>query len=926
MPDAVVETKLLLPRARTQTLGRPRLDELLVRGWDATLLLVSAPAGFGKTTLLGTWLATGGHDRPTAWVSLDERDADASSFWTYVLLAVDRAAPGTATAALALLQSGQAPVDTVLTALLNELSVLPEDLNLVLDDFHLAEGPDTQMGMAFLIDHLPPQVHLVISSRADPALPLARLRARGQLVEIRAVDLRFTGEETAAYLNDLNTLGLEPNEVAALEDRTEGWAAALQLAALSLHGRDDRSQFIAGFAGDDRFVVDYLADEVLDRQPSGVRRFLLDTSILNRLSAPVCDAVTGSTGGRTMLESLERQNLFVIPLDAHRNWYRYHHLFADVLRVRLLDERPEDLTELHRRASEWYDHTGDPEAAVRHALAAGDVDLAAARAEIAIRPLLRERREAVICRWVEDLPADIVTNRPVLAVGFVAALAQSNRFDGLARRLDDAEQLLSTPVDHQVVVDQAELTRMPAAVATYRAALALVEGDLDDTVENADLALSRAADDDYLTIASASALLGLASLAGGDLVAAHHAYRVATENLSHMGHVADVLGCSITLADIEITQGRLGDAQRTYQHALELAAHHVPQPRGAADMYVGLSRVALERGDLAGAAEHLRQADQFDESRGLPQNPYRWRVAMACLRQAEGDPATAVGLLEEAEKVYVGDFNPNVRPVAATRARVLATSGEVAAGLAWAAGRGVSAGDALSYAREYEHVTLARVLLADHAASGNEASLAEAAALLDRLIAASEAGGRAGVVIEELVLQALASAGAREQEQALESLERALGLAEPEGYVRVFTSEAAPMKELLETLNDRHRHWSFVGQLLAAMAPTGMTAAETGSPPHDPAPAGDAGATGAVRPGDQGLIDPLSSRELDVLRYLRSDLDGPAIARDLGVSLSTVRTHTQHIYAKLGVTNRRAAIRRSHQLNLLSRARHDADR
>lgn len=922
MPDPVVETKLLLPRARAHTLDRPRFDELLVRGWDATLLLVSAPAGFGKTTLLGTWLAAGGHDRPTAWVSLDERDGDASSFWTYVLIAVDRAAPGTATAALALLQSGQAPVNAVLTALLNELSVLAEDLNLVLDDFHLAEGPDIQVGMAFLIEHLPPQVHVIISSRADPALPLARLRARGELVEIRAADLRFTGAETAAYLNDLNALGLEPNEVVALEDRTEGWAAALQLAALSLHGRGDRSQFIAGFAGDDRFVVDYLADEVLDRQPHDVRRFLLDTSILDRLSAPLCDAVTGSASGRRMLESLERQNLFVIPLDAHRNWYRYHHLFADVLRVRLLDERPEDLPALHRRASAWYDRAGDPEAAVRHALAAGDVALAAAQAEVAIRPLLRERREGIICRWVDQLPADIVTNRPVLAVGFVAALAQSNRFDGLATRLDEAEHLLSTPTDDQVVVDRAELTRLPAAVATYRAALALVAGDLDGTVEHATLALSRAADEDDLTIASASALLGLASLTRGDLDAAHHGYRSATDSLNHMGHVADVLGCSITLADIEITQGKLGDAQRTYQHALELAGDHVPQPRGAADMYVGLSRVALERGDLAGAADYLREVDQLGESRGLPQNPYRWRVAMALLRQAEGDQSAAVDLLEEAERVYVGDFNPNLRPVAATRARVLATSGDVAAGLAWARSRGVSAQDDLSYAREYEHVTLSRLLLGDHAARGDETSLAEATTLLDRLIAASEAGGRTGVVIEELVLQALARAAGGEWEQALTSLERALRLAEPEGYVRVFTSEAAPMRELLETLSRRQPRWSFVGQLLAAVAPTGAPVAGSGGSPPDTADAGDGGTSGAVSPGGQGLIDPLSSRELDILRYLRSTLDGPAIARDLGVSLSTVRTHTQHIYAKLGVTNRRAAVRRSHQLNLLaSRAR-----
>jgi LuxR family transcriptional regulator, maltose regulon positive regulatory protein len=900
MPEGLVETKLLLPRSRARTVGRPRLADLLARGSDARLLLLSAPAGFGKTTLLATWLAHDGRGRPTAWVSLDERDADASSFWTYVMLAVDRAATGAATGALAELQSSQTSIDAVLTTLLNELSVLPTDLTLVLDDYHLAEGPEVQAGMTFLLDHLPPQVHLVISSRADPALPLPRLRARGELLEIRAADLRFTEEEAAVYLNDLNTLGLEPSDVAALEARTEGWAAALQLAALSLHGREDRSQFIAGFAGNDRFVVDYLADEVLDRLPPDVRRFLLDSSVLDRLNGSLCDAVTGSTGGKAMLESLDRQNLFVIPLDAHRSWYRYHHLFADVLHARLLDERPEDVAALHRRASEWYDLAGNPEAAVRHALAAGDLDLAAAQVEVAIPALLRQRREAVVCRWVDQLPADVVNNRPVLAVGFVAALSANNEFDGLEPRLRHAEQLLAAPTDHVVVVDRAQLTRLPAAIATYRAALALVGGDLAGTVEHAHLALDRADSDDLLTTASASALLGLASWTNGDLDAAYRAYRVAAERLGQAGHVADVLGCTITLIDIEIAQGRLGDAQRTCDDALELAAD-ASLPRGSADMFVGLSRVAWERGDLAGVAECLRRADALGESAGLPQHPYRWRVAMALLRQAEGDTATAVDLLDEAERVYVGDFQPNVRPVAAIRARVLAASGEVADALAWARRRGVSAVDDVTYLREYEHLTLVRALLADHQASGAEASLRDATALLDRLLVASEAGGRTGVVIEELALQALARAASGAQEQALESLERALRLAEPEGFVRVFTGEAAPMTELLRELMDRHPGWSFVGRLL-----------DVGAPADQPA---DSAARG------QDLVDPLSGRELEVLRYLVTDLDGPAIARELGVSLSTVRTHTQHIYAKLGVSNRRAAVRHAHQLNLFSRTR-----
>lgn len=919
MTDALVETKLLLPRSRSRTVGRPRLDELLGRGADATVVLVSAPAGFGKTTLLASWLSADGARPPTAWVSLDEHDRDAASFWTYVLLAVDRAAPGTATTALARLGSGQAAIETVLAALLNELSVLPTDVYVVLDDYHLAETPEIQLGMAFLVEHLPPQVHLVISSRVDPALPLARLRARGELVEIRATDLRFTGEETSAYLNDVNALGLSTDDVTALEGRTEGWAAALQLAALSLRGRDDRSAFIAGFAGDDRFVVDYLADEVLDRQPSAVRRFLLDTSVLDRLSGPLCDAVTGSSEARAMLESLERQNLFVIPLDAHRRWYRYHHLFGDVLQAHLLDERPDDVVDLHRRASEWYDRAGDPESAVRHALAAGDVDLAAAQVEVALPAMRRERREAVICRWVDQLPADIVRNRPVLAVGFVGALSASNEFTGVEARLDAVDLLLARPLEDQVVVDTAEIARLPALVETYRAGLALVGGDYARTVEHAQLALGRAGRADHITTASASALLGLAAWAGGDLGAAHHAYRVAAENLERAGHVADVLGCTIALVDLEITQGRLAEARRTCEHALALTAQDAVPPRGSADVHVALSRVLWERGDLAGVTEQLRLAGELGESAGLPQNPYRWRVAMAHLREAQGDAATALGLLEEAERVYVGDFSPNVRPVAAERVRLLVASGAVAEGMAWARHRGVSASDEPSYLREYEHLTLARVLLADHAASGRKESLADATALVDRLLAAAEAGERTGVVIEALVLQSLARRAAGATRVALEPLERALQLAEPDGHVTVFLREGPPMAELLGALAGRHRDWTYLRRLLRAMrAPDHPSESSGGSPaPRSvPGPGLDAGGRSSHQPV---LVDPLSSRELDVLRYLGSDLDGPAIARELGVSLSTVRTHTQHVYSKLGVTNRRAAVRRAHQLNLFSR-------
>ena len=380
MAVSLVQTKLYVPRPRRSVVARPRLGGRLSRGSDARLTLISAPAGFGKTTLLTAWLAAAAtENRAVAWLSLDESDRQPATFWTYLITALQTAVPGIGADALPLLQSAQPPIETVLAAVLNELAAVPNDIDLVLDDYHLVDGPDLRDGMTFLLEHLPPHVHLVISSRADPLLPLARLRARGELVEVRAADLRFTPDEVAAYLNDVIGLDLTPEDIAALEGRTEGWIAALQLAALSMQGRTDIGAFIAGFAGDDRYIVDYLVEEVLQRQTEQVRSFLLRTCLLDRLSGPLCDAVTGEPGGRATLEALDRANLFLVPLDDSRHWYRYHHLFADMLQAHLQDERPEEITDLHRRASQWYDQHGQPSPAVRHALAAGDIERAADR-------------------------------------------------------------------------------------------------------------------------------------------------------------------------------------------------------------------------------------------------------------------------------------------------------------------------------------------------------------------------------------------------------------------------------------------------------------------------------------------------------------------------------------------------------------------
>jgi LuxR family maltose regulon positive regulatory protein len=906
----LLETKLYVPRSPRALVPRLRLRERMDRGATSRLMLVSAPAGFGKTTLLAEWLAAGPalptDERSVAWLSLDPGDNHPASFWTYVIAALRTAAPGVGASALALLHAAQPPpIETVLTTVVNDLGAVANDVVLVLDDYHVIDALDVQKGMAFLLDHLPAQLHLVIGSRADPALPLSRLRVRGELVEIRAADLRFTPDEAAAYLNEVMGLALTAQDMAALEGRTEGWIAALQLAALSMQGRDDVAGFIAGFAGDDRYVVDYLVEEVLQRQPDRVHTFLLQTSILGRLSGPLCDAVTGQDGGRAMLEALDRGNLFLVPLDDRRRWYRYHHLFADVLRARLLDEQPDLLPELHRRASDWYEQNGERAVAVEHALAAADFERAADLVELAMPAMRRDRREDTARRWFAALPADVFGVRPVLSINYVGVLLSTGDVEGVEPRLQDAERWLDASCDarvgpeapptEMVVLDKDEFRRLPSWVTIYRAAQALLTGDAAGTVTYARRGLELLEEDDHLGHGAAAALIGLASWGMGDLEAAHAGYAASMASLQRAGHIVDVLGCAITLADIQIVQGRLGEAMRTYEQSLRLAPEgDGPVLRGTADMYVGMAALHREGDDLPAATQLLLQSQALGEHIGMPQNPYRWRVAMARVREAEGDLDAAVDLLDDAERVYVGDFSPNVRPIPAMRARVWAAQGRLGDVFGWVRGQGLSMADDLSYLREFEHITLARALLARYKLEQAEQSLYEAIALLERLVDAAQEGGRTGSVIEVLVLQSVAQQLRADIPAALVPVERALTLAEPEGYVRAFVDEGAPMAVVLAAAAERGISPSYVRRLQRAF-----------------------GDTEDRTPARQNLIERLSERELDVLGLLATDLDGPEIARELVVSLNTVRTHTKNIYAKLGVNNRRAAVRRAEELDLL---------
>ncbi len=885
----LLTTKLHAPRRREGLVARPRLTEALNRGLDAALTLVSAPAGFGKSTALTQWLASLTGTRAVAWLSLDERDNDPTLFWSYVVAALRTVVPD---AGATVPSAAGAPTETDLIALINDLSAAPDDVVLVLDDIHVIESRDVHTGLAFLLDHLPDRIHLVLAGRSDPPLPLARLRGRGELVEVRAADLRFSLAEAAEYLTGSMELALSEADVATLDGRTEGWIAALQLAALSMRGRSDGVElagFIADFAGDDRYIVDYLIEEVLDRQPPLVRDFLLETSILDRMDAALADAVTGHVDGRSMLELLDRGNLFLIPLDDRRRWYRYHQLFADVLRAHLHDERPGVVAELHRRAAQWYEANGDRAGAVEHALAGGDVGRAAALIELSLPALQRNRQEATMRRWLQALPDDVVRGRPVLSVGYAASSMIHGEIDGVERRLRDAERWLgAAPGDRagMVVVDEEAFGQLPSAIELYRAGQAHVRGDVAATMTHAHAAFDLAGPGNDIGRGSAAGLLGLAHWRDADLDTAYRWWARCAAELERAGHLADITGCALAMADIRIAQGRLDEAVDAYRRAMRLVCPDGgPALRGAADLHVGLAGVLVERGDLPAARRHLTAAAELGERLGLPQNPYRSRVVRARLRLAESDPDGAIVRFDEAERVYNPDMFPDVRPVSAERARIWTRHGRSASTLAWARERGLSVDDHPEYLREFEHLTLARALVTADRAKDTAA----AEALLERVRGAAEDGGRVGAVIAALVATALARQARGDRPAAGAALREALRLAEPSGHVRIFLDEGPPLLGLLNSVAGQDES-GYAGRLLASAA-------------------------SADRPAEE-LIDPLSARELDVLRLLGTDLDGPEIARTLFVSVNTVRTHTKNIYAKLGVNNRRAAVRRAADLGL----------
>ena len=895
MATAILVTKLYVPPPLPRAVARPRLIERLNEGMAAgrKLALVSAPAGFGKTTLVSEWVA--GCGRPVAWLSLDEGDGDPARFLTYLVAALQTLAADVGAGAWAMLQSPQPPaIESILTTLLNEIAALSHPFILVLDDYHAIDSEPIDQALVFLLDHLPPRMHLAIATREDPSLPLARLRARGQLTELRAADLQFTPAEAADFLNRAMGLNLSDGEVAALETRTEGWIAGLQLAAVSMQGHQDTAGFIKSFTASHRFVLDYLVEEVLQQQSESIQTFLLRTSILDRLCGPLCDALllAPSISGQETLAHLEHANLFIVPLDSERRWYRYHHLFGDLLRRRL--GRPQELPTLHLRASEWYETNDDLAGAFSHALAAGDFERAARLAEAAWPDMERSFQTSAWLGWVGKLPDAVVASRPRLCVVLGRAMTDVGDVNESETWLRNAERALARA---QV---EAESRALTATIALIRGDNAQILGDLIGTVRYTELALQLAPEDDLLLRAHAAITLGFTRWATGDLEAALRALYAWMDDMQKMGNREFVIASAFAAADMLVILGRLGEAEKALRGAIKRAGDLGPAAETiTAHHHLGLALLAHERGDDATAARHLQTAADLGQRTTLIDWPYRWNLALACLKESAKEWDAALDHLDEAARVYVKNPIPILRPIAALKARVYLKQGRLDKATAWARARGLSVTDKVDFLGEYEYLALARLRLGEGDFTGVDG-------LLERLLTSAETQKRTGSVIEILLTQALVYQGRNDLPRSVAALERALAAAEPEGYRRIFVAEGEAMRQLLvkyRSANDSraaHPLRGYVDKTLAAFSPPAETSPKS-----------------AITSQDAALIEPLTHRELEILRLIAEGQSNAEISRRLYLALSTVKGHNLRIFDKLQAQNRTEAVIRARELGLL---------
>ncbi len=893
---SLLVTKLHIPRLRPGTVPRPRLVAWLDAGRERKLTLVSAPAGFGKTTLLSEWIAHTG--RPAAWVSLDSGDNDPQRFWSYMIAALQTIPSlreaGVGEAALALLQTSGAaaagdasPWEVPLTSLINDIAASGQDLMIVLDDYHLIDEQHVHDALLTFLHRLPPSAHLVLSTRADPPWPLARLRAQRFLTELRAEDLRFTLEEATSLLNDVLGLRLSAEDITLLDGRTEGWIAGLQMAGLSLQGHADARGFIQAFSASHRFVLDYLMEEVLNRQPADIQDFLLKTSVLERMTVPLCDAVTGREDGRTILARLERANLFLFPLDDERRWYRYHQLFADLLQALMARGNKDEVAALHLRASAWFSEHGLFAEAVSHALSAGDVGRVATLLERHTLAATDCAELGALLHWLETLPANVVRSRPWLCLTYAWGLAYTGRLAALEPLLEAAERVLAE-------TGGAERDRITGHIAALRAYRSTLSGEAAPAAEYALRGLARLPAEDMMARSMAASALGFAIRRGQAPPAAQAALSefAASAQTRGAGHLALVFLAD--LAQLHISAGRLHRAMDVCHEAQALAAAH-EQKSGrelpaAGCIYSRMGMVLREWNDLEAALHYGRAAVERCQRWGLVEALADSHAFLALTLQAAGDMEGALAAIREARSVAAGISPWYVAAAEYYEAWVLLAQGDVTA---------ASRLPAMLQGRFAD--ARARLLLA-------QGQPAEALRLVGPLLEAREKAGAMGAVVPLLAVQALAWQALQSSDQALATITRALALAEPEGYIRTFVDEGPPMLELLQRLRRRGLSEGhepllpYVDRLLSAFGPRAPS--QVPHPPDSPVPAAR-------------LIEPLSERELQVLRLLATDLSTGEIAGQLFVAVSTLRTHSKRIYGKLQAHSRMAAVLRARELGLL---------
>jgi ATP/maltotriose-dependent transcriptional regulator MalT len=908
--DALLATKLQVPRTRPDFVARPRLTGRLDDSLGHEVILVCAPAGFGKSALLASWASAGRH--PVAWVSLDSGDNDPARFWRHVTAALKRACPGIGDRGAPLPGAPLQSFEGVVTGLINELTARPAGglTLLVLDDYQLIDAEPVQTGMQFLLDHLPPGLRLILATRSDPPLRLSRLRARGELAELRSADLRFTAEEAGTLLR--GTPGLTDAAVAALTARTEGWAAGLKLAGLSMSGRSDIAAFVSDFSGSHRYVLDYLAEEVLDQQDAELRRFLLETSVLDQLSGDLCDAVTGWPGGQRMLERIERDGLFLLPLDESRGWWRYHQLFADLLRTQLRAELPGRAVALHSAASAWHAEHGLPDDAVTHALAAGEPERAARIIERYFDTVFFTGEDTTVHRWLTALPAGLMSSRPRLSLArtFMALthgdpVTAQAAIACLGTEQDGADDAFRPSAGRRASL----IANVPASAAIARSWLAYLHGDVVQMAESADQACARLGDDEELLTSTYRLGRALADSLGGRLDAAGQWFTSGIARWRASGQQAlAAQGCN-HVAQIRIAQGNLDGARNAYRELLQITS---PPGRPSSPVagigQVGQAALHYQRGDLAAArrdlAEGLPPCRQLSDRQPLASG----LALLAWIRQADGDPAGAREAMREAVESGPSPVVASLlNPVPAERARLLLAQGEVAAAAAWTQEEGLRPDGEPSYARERDYLVLARVLLAQDRSG-------PALGLLDRLRAAAEGQGRTGSVIEIRALRALALDRGGDEPAALAELAAALAQAAAPGYVRVFADEGVPMAALLgRLLTAHHDTRPSVRQL-----PPGHLAAVLRACAPATRPAGNGHRAAGVGHPAPGLIEPLTARETQVLELLAVGSPNQQIADNLVISLETVKKHVTHLFGKLGAANRTEAVTRARQVGLIS--------